>query len=73
MIQQNEFDALKSRVDELEKIATEVVKTFQSLSATVTAHSQAIERLPALIDGMSQLAGAITAIQDELEFKAGLD
>jgi hypothetical protein len=67
MVSSDEFEALKKRVSDLELIATELLKTFQSTQAVIATHASIVEKVPQLMEHLSTLVIAVEGIQNELE------
>ena len=68
MISREEFDALRTRVSDLEGIVIEMVKTLGSAQAALKTHSDMVNgSLEKTINGMDTLATAVSTIQDQVE------
>jgi hypothetical protein len=59
MVSQEDFDALKKRVSDLEETIAEEIKIFHNLSGALEAQSGLVDKVPALIEQVSALASIV--------------
>ena len=56
MVSQEDFDALKKRVSDLEDTMAEEIRIFHNLSGALEAQSGVVDKVPGLIEHVSALA-----------------
>ncbi len=66
-VSEEEFEALKKRVSDLEQVVSEIPKALQGMMGAFKATAELSENLPGILAKLDLLATAVTQIQKRLD------
>jgi hypothetical protein len=68
MVSDEEFEALKKRLSDLEQVVSEIPKALQGMMGAFKATAELSDSLPGILAKLDLLATAVTQIQKRLDF-----